>query len=145
MASWIGIDYGTRRIGVAIADPASGIASPATVLRSVGTVPGDAQQIVDWAAPMDPGGFVVGLPLNMDGSESAQTKLSKAFANAVAKRTELEVVMWDERLTSFEADQILDAADVRRSRRKAIRDALAAQVMLQSFLDARGAEPPAAR
>ncbi len=145
MERWIGIDYGTRRIGVAIADPGGTIASPAAVLRASGSVPGDARLVMQWASSMDAGGFVVGLPLNMDGSESAQTKLSQAFANALGKRTELEVVLWDERLTSFAADQVLDVANVGRSRRKTLRDAIAAQVMLQSFLDARGAEPSAAR
>jgi putative holliday junction resolvase len=141
---WIGIDYGTKNIGVAIADPGGSIASPATALRASGSAPSDARLILRWALDNEPGGVVVGLPMNMDGSEGPQAKLSRALAAELEKQGTLPVCLWDERLTSFQADLIMETAGVRRSRRKGLRDALAAQVILQSFLDANRPEaaPP---
>jgi putative Holliday junction resolvase len=136
LGRWIGIDYGTKRIGVAIADPGETIASPATTLPASGTALEDARRILEWAAEKEPGGFVVGLPLNMDGSCSAQTAISQELARELQQMTQSPVRLWDERLTSFQADQILNTAQVRGSRRRHLRDALAAQVILQSFLDA---------
>ncbi len=104
--------------------------------------------ILDWAFENEIGGIVVGLPLNMDGSDSAQTRLTRLLAGELRRRAQLPVELWDERLSSFQADEHLAAGGVRSSRRKRRRDALAAQVILQSFLDARrgpvpieGAEP----
>lgn len=137
MGRWVGIDYGRRRIGTAMADPGARIASPAVTLRGASDVPRDVQTVAQWAAAHDPDGFVVGLPLNMDGSDSDQTRLTRAFASQLRTHSGLPVELWDERLSSFQADQILEAGNVRRSRRKELRDALAAQVILQAFLDAR--------
>ncbi|MFH1747320.1 MAG: Holliday junction resolvase RuvX [Planctomycetota bacterium] len=144
MGRWIGIDYGTRRIGVAISDFGGSIASPAETLNATGTVPGDAVLVLQYAEKTDTDVLVVGLPLNMDGSDSDQTRLTRSFARALSSSSDLEVILWDERLSSFQADQLLDAAQVRKSRRKGLRDTIAAQVMLQSFLDARQIPPPPA-
>lgn len=145
MGRWIGIDYGTRRIGLAISDPGHRIASPTTTLPAAGHPGRDADRVLRWAADQEPGGFVVGLPLNMaDGSDSAQTRLTRAFADALGQRGPLPVELWDERLSSFQADQYLDAAGVRPAKRRQLRDALAAQIILQAFLDARRPpDPPA--
>ena len=140
MGRWIGIDYGTRHIGLATADPGAVIASPTTTLSASGNAPEDARRILEWAAQNDASGLVVGLPLNMDGSEGPQARLSREFARQLERLGPWPVRLWDERLSSFQADQVLDAAQVRRSRRKRLRDALAAQFILQSFLDARRAE-----
>ncbi|MEW6250702.1 MAG: Holliday junction resolvase RuvX [Planctomycetota bacterium] len=147
MGRWIGLDYGVRRIGVALADFRGIIASPATTLAATGRPADDAAAVLMWAAGHEPGGFVVGLPLNMDGTDSEQTRLTRAFAAELARQarpaptgTPTPVELWDERLSSFQADAHLTAANVRKSRRKELRDALAAQVMLQSFLDARATE-----
>ena len=137
MGRWIGIDYGTRRIGLSICDLSERIASPIDTLDAFGTAPEDARQIVKWAQEYEPAGFVVGLPLNMDGSDGPQSKLSQAFAQQLERLSELPVHLWDERLTSFQADEYLNAAGVNRSRRKRLRDTLAAQVILQAFLEAR--------
>ena len=133
---WIGIDYGTRRVGVAVSDPRARIASPAGTLPGSGNASTDAAAIAQWAAEHEAAGIVVGLPLNMDGTDSAQTGLTRKLADELRKRVACPVELWDERLSSFQADQHLAAADVRRSRRRALRDALAAQVILQAFLDA---------
>ncbi len=138
MGRWVGVDYGTRRIGVAIADPGGRIASPAVTIDATGATPADADRVLQWAGENEAAGIVVGLPLNMaDGSDSSQTRLVRAFAVELRRRGSLPVELWDERLSSFQADQFLEAAQVRRSRRKRLRDSLAAQVILQSFLDAR--------
>jgi len=137
MGRWIGIDYGVKRIGVAAADHRGAIATPATSLPGSGNASDDAVSILRWAADQDVAGIVVGLPLNMDGTDSRQTRLSRALADELRRRTTLPVELWDERLSTFQADEYLSTAELRPSRRQALRDALAAQVILQSFLDAR--------
>lgn len=139
MGHWIGLDYGTRRIGVATADAGGRIASPTTTLTGSGNASRDAQTILLWATERDVAGIVLGLPLNMDGSDSQQTRQTRAVADALRRASRVPVELWDERLSTFQADEYLAAADVRPGRRKALRDALAAQVILQSFLDARRA------
>ncbi len=150
MPRWIGIDYGTRRIGLALADYSARLASPAATIPAAGDARTDARQLLTWATAHEPGGFVVGLPLNMDGTDSRQTRLARDFAAALQALTPLPVELWDERLSSFQADQYLAAAGLtpgktkgrarpsaRRRRQRALRDAVAAQVILQSFIDAR--------
>lgn len=132
-----GVDYGTRRIGLAVSDAGQRIASPAGVLDSRGRPGEDAEKLVAWAERESVIGFVIGLPLNMDGTDSRQTKLSRVIAERLGERGTLPVVHWDERLTSFQADQILASAELGKKRRKSLRDAIAAQVILQSYLDRR--------
>ncbi len=139
MGRWAAIDFGTRRIGLALADPRGLIASPAETLQSSGNASAAAHQIIAWADQNEVDAFVVGLPLNMDGTDSDQTRLTRAFAADLAKFSDRPVELWDERLSSFRADELLAASDFSRARRRARRDALAAQVILQSFLDARRA------
>jgi putative Holliday junction resolvase len=149
MGRWLGVDYGTRRIGLACSDAREIIVSPADTLSGTGTRPGDVAAVLRWATSHEIEGIVVGLPLNMDGTDSRQTQMTRTFIEELRSCTPLPVEAWDERLSSYQADTILAAADVRRSRRQGLRDALAAQVILQSFLDARhsgdirpDAEPP---
>ncbi len=146
MGRWLGIDFGTRRIGVAICDRDERIASPLRTLDSSGSDSGDARRLLDIAASEETVGIVVGLPLNMDGSDSAQTQRTRQFTQALAAQADIAVELWDERLSSFQADEVLETAGVKRDRRKHLRDTLAARVILQSFLDARHASraPPAA-
>jgi putative Holliday junction resolvase len=139
MARWLGIDFGKRRIGIALGDPDERIASPAGTLDATGSVPDDARRVLRWAAEHDAAGIVIGLPLNMDGSVGPQAKLSQDFAECLRRLGDLPVKMWDERLSSFQADELMDAAGLSRARQKECRDALAAHVILQSFLDARRA------
>jgi putative Holliday junction resolvase len=139
MSRWLGIDYGRRRIGVAVSDPGETIASPATTLEAAGNAPDDARRVLQWAAEHDAAGIVVGLPINMDGSLGPQAKLSQDFAEQLRQLGDLPVELWDERLSSFQADELMHAAGLSPARQKKRRDALAAQVILQSFLDARRA------
>jgi len=142
MGRWLGIDYGTRRIGLALSDYGGRIASPAATIAAFGGPSADARAILKWAHDNEARGIVVGLPLNMDGSEGAQAKLCKELANHLRSGGGLPVEVWDERLTSFQAEQMMAATRVKRGRRRRLQDALAAQVILQSFLDARCEKPP---
>lgn len=134
-----GIDYGTKRIGLALADPRATIVSPAGQLAGGGAVDADAKRISSWAAENEVTDLVVGLPLNMRGDDSDQTRLTRAFADAL-RRLDANVHLWDERLSSFEANQLLDELGVPPKHRKAQRDALAATVILRSFLAARASD-----
>jgi len=142
MARWVGIDYGSRRIGVAVSDPDERVASPAATLTATGDPGADAQTIVEWASRHGADGLVVGLPLSMDGSVGAQAIVAETLAQRLELVSGMPVKLWDERLSSASADATMRAARTRRCRRKTLRDALAAQVVLQSFLDARRAGPP---
>ncbi len=143
MGRWVGVDYGIKRIGLALSDPGATLASPAGNLPGAGTPAQDAVRVAAWARQQGAEGAVVGLPLNMDGSSGPQAVVCKVFAKHLASSA-LRVELWDERLSSFQADAHLDEAAVPRSRRKALRDAFAAQVILQSFLDAQKGDTPAA-
>jgi putative Holliday junction resolvase len=138
MPRWMGVDYGSRRIGLAISDFGAAIASPAAVLSGSGSVRGDARQILAWASQNEVSAIVVGLPLNMDGSTGPQAEVSNQLAAELAQAVpDWPVELWDERLSTYQADAHLDAAGARPSRRRDLRDALAAQVILQAFLDSR--------
>lgn len=137
MARWAGVDYGKRRIGLALADPGETIASPVATLACSGSASEAARLVHEWAMENHVEGLVVGLPLNMDGSPGPQAALSRDFADQLRQQTGLPVELWDERLSSFEADGLMQSAGLTRQSRKKHRDAVAAQVILQSFLDAR--------
>jgi putative Holliday junction resolvase len=144
MGQWMSVDYGARRIGVAIADQDHRIAFPTDTLPATGGARKDAAAILAWARDHNVSGVVVGLPMNMDGSIGPQGRLCQALADRLRRAGQVHVELWDERLSSYQADIYMAQAAVRRSQRKGLRDALAAQVILQSFLDARQpGEPPA--
>ncbi len=99
-----------------------------------------AGKVAIWAAAQDAVGFIVGLPLNMDGSESAQTIVTRAFAERMRQVGKLPVTLFDERLSTFAAEETMEQAGVPIGKRRELRDAFAAQVILQSFLDQRTRE-----
>jgi len=136
MGRIVAIDYGQRRLGLAISDVGRRIASPAATLPASGNQQRDATSVLTWAVEQHAVLLVVGLPLNMDGTDSDQTRRTRAFAEVLRASGSLPVELWDERLSSFQADVYLAEAGVRPSRRRRLRDALAAQVILQSYLDA---------
>ncbi len=139
MGRILGIDYGRRRIGLAISDVGEALASPLTTLEANGNAEDDARKVVEVADAEDATAFVVGLPLNMDGTEGPQAKLTRAFGARLERGAPgRPVTFWDERLSSFAADQLLAQADLTRAKRKKRRDPIAAQVVLQAYLDARG-------
>ena len=135
IARYLGIDYGTRRIGLAVSDPDGTIASPVTVIEHAGDPAAQSRRIITVAADYGADAFVVGLPLNMDGTEGPQALLTRNFAAALADMSGFTVHFVDERLTSISADEHLLDARLTRGKKKARRDAVAAQIILQSFLD----------
>ena len=131
----LGIDLGERRIGVAVSDPLAVIAQPATVIEHA-SLAEDVARVGALAAQRKAERIVVGLPWNMDGSPGPATRRARRFANALRKRLGLDVVLWDERLTTLEADEALAAAGRGREERMETIDKAAAAVILQRYLDA---------
>ena len=138
MARWLGIDHGTRRIGIAVGAQEDAIASPVAVIAAEPARDAVAE-IARQAAAYEVAGIVVGLPLNMDDTEGPQAKLARGLARELAQTVGLEVRLWDERLSSFAADQLL-AGQYTRKKRKARHDAVAAANMLGDFLASAGPE-----
>jgi len=146
---YLGVDLGTKRIGLALADAESGIASPLKVIDAGPDAGDNARAILAVAEGYDVCGIVIGLPLNMDGTEGPQTRLSHTLAEAIRVAIESaaasqpvgreapEIHLHDERLTSHAADQLLTGQDLTHKKKKARHDAVAAAVLLQSFTEAR--------
>jgi putative Holliday junction resolvase len=131
----LGIDYGIRRIGAAISDLAVRIATPLCTLVGHRDVTRDARAVADLGERMEAACFVVGLPLSMDGGESEQTALTRSFAAELARLSARPVHLQDERLSSFAASEVLSEAEIPPHRQKALVDQIAAQKILQSWLD----------
>ena len=131
MGRWLGIDYGGKRIGVAAGRSEDGIASPLTIITA-GRRSEELARIRQIAEEYQAAGIVVGWPLNMDDSEGPQGKSVRAFAAELAQASGLDVRLWDERLSSFSADQAM-AGWYTRKKKKARQDAVAAAMILQDF------------
>jgi putative Holliday junction resolvase len=130
----IGLDLGTKTIGVAASDPHRKLATTVeTIARKTFTA--DAKRIIGLAAERAAVGFVLGLPINMDGSEGPRAQSTRAFARNLAKLTELPIALWDERLSTAAVERELIAADVSRKKRAAVIDQHAAAFILQGALD----------
>lgn len=130
----IGLDLGTKTIGVATSDPDRKLA---TVVETIArkTFSADARRLLALAAERNAVGFVLGLPLNMDGSEGPRAQSTRAFARNLGKLTELPIALWDERLSTVAVERDLIAADVSRKKRAAVIDQHAAAFILQGALD----------
>lgn len=128
----LGLDVGNKRIGVAISDSDGRLAVPVRVHDRRGD---DARQLAEFARAEGVERIVVGLPVSLDGSEGEQAEVSRDFAALLAKRTDVEIVLYDERLSSAEADRHLQAAGLRAKQAKQHRDAVAAAIILQAYLD----------
>ena len=130
----IGLDLGTKTIGVAVCDPDRRLATGVeTIERKNFTA--DAARVLALAAERSATGFVLGLPINMDGSEGPRAQSTRAFARNFAKLTELPIALWDERLSTAAVERELIAADVSRAKRAAVIDQHAAAYILQGALD----------
>jgi putative Holliday junction resolvase len=130
-----GIDHGSKRIGLAVSDPDRSIASPLATLTVTGDLARQVGAVIEAAGEYDPAAWVVGLPLNMDGSEGPQAKAARRFGDELARISGKPVCYADERLSSQEADDCLRPADLTRGKHKQRRDRVAAQIILQDFLD----------
>jgi putative Holliday junction resolvase len=130
----IGLDLGTKTIGVATSDPERKLAAGVeTVVRI--TFSTDAKRLLALAAERNAVGFVLGLPVNMDGSEGPRAQSTRAFARNFAKLTALPIALWDERLSTAAVERDLIAADMSRARRAEVIDQHAAAYILQGALD----------
>ena len=130
----IGIDLGTKTIGLALSDVTRTIASPLETIRRVKFTP-DVAQLLAIASAHWVAGFVLGLPVNMDGSEGSRAQATRAFARNLNKLTALPILLWDERLSTSAAERTLIEADTSRKRRAEVIDKMAAAIILQGALD----------
>jgi putative holliday junction resolvase len=127
------LDVGDARVGVAVSDELGLTAQGIGVVKRVGGQR-DLERIATLLEPFAPARLVVGLPLNMDGTEGAQAAKTRTFGVRVAEHLALPVDFWDERLTSFEAEERLRAAGVSPRRRRGRIDQIAAAVILEDYL-----------
>ena len=130
----IGLDLGTKTIGVAASDPERKLATGVTTLARKNFT-ADARTLLALAAERAAVGLVLGLPVNMDGSEGPRAQSTRAFARNLARLTELPIALWDERLSTAAVERELIAADVSRAKRAAVIDQHAAAFILQGALD----------
>jgi putative holliday junction resolvase len=138
-ARLLGVDLGTKTIGLALSDVERRIATPLETLKRTKFTP-DAAAIRAIVERFGVGGLVVGLPLNMDGSEGPRAQATRAFARNLKPVLGLPIAFWDERLSTMAATRMLIDADASRARRDALVDKVAAAYILQGALD-RGAPP----
>ncbi len=130
----LGVDFGSKRVGLAISDETG------TIAQSIGYVAPQIEEVLRVATERGAGTIVVGIPRRLDNTASEQTERTLAFIAALQAATALPVQRWDERLTSVQAERVLIEGNVRRRDRKEKIDQLAAQLMLQSYLDAKSQE-----
>jgi putative Holliday junction resolvase len=130
------LDLGDARIGVAISDDLGMSVRGIGVVRRHGG-PQDLEALRRLLAPHEVSRVVIGLPLNMDGTEGRQAVRARAFGDRLATHLGLPIEFWDERLSSFEAEDRLRSRGVKASRRRALVDQVAAEVILRSYLDRR--------
>jgi putative Holliday junction resolvase len=133
-ARLLGLDVGTKTIGLALSDVTRSIATPYdTIKRTKFT--SDAKALADIAGKMEVGALIIGLPLNLDGSEGPRAQSTRAFARNLAKHVALPIAFWDERLSTAAVERHLIEADASRKRRAAVVDRMAAAYILQGALD----------
>jgi len=137
----IGLDLGSKTIGVAASDPDRRVAAPVeTISRQRFNL--NARRILDLAAERRAAGLVLGLPINMNGSEGPRAQATRTFARNLARLTELPIALWDERLSTAAVERALIAADASRAKRKNVIDQHAAAYILQGALDRLSRERP---
>ncbi len=129
-----GLDLGTKTIGVALSDPRLQIATPFQTIRRT-KFGKDAEALLTLCAKENVGGLVLGLPVNMNGTEGPRAQATRAFLRNLAPLTALPVVLWDERLSTVGAERALLEADMSRKKRAEKIDAAAAAFILQGALD----------
>ena len=130
----LGLDYGKKRIGLAVSDALGLTAHPLKALERT-TLQKDLAYLDVIIADYDVTCIVVGLPLHMNGSAGPMVQSMRAFMDHVARRTGIPIVETDERLTTFQAEEYLNAANIRGKKRKARIDSIAAQIILKTYMD----------
>ncbi len=130
----LGLDVGTKTIGLALSDVMRQIATPLETIRRT-KFKADAERLLALAKEHGAGGLVIGLPVNLDGSEGPRAQSTRAFVRNLAQLTGLPMAFWDERLSTAAAERALLEADNSRKRRAELIDKLAAAYILQGALD----------
>ena len=130
----IGIDAGTKTLGLALSDVSRMIASALETIRRT-KFTADAERLLALCVEHKIAGIVLGLPVNLDGTEGPRAQATKALARNLNRLTALPILLWDARLTTADAERMLIAADQPRNRRAEVIDKLAATIILQSALD----------
>ena len=133
-SSWMGLDLGTKTIGVAVSDRLLSCATPLHTIRRV-KFSKDAEALLQIIENREIGAVILGLPRNMDGSEGPRCQSTRAFARNLANLTNLPIGYWDERLSTVAAERALLEADTSRKRRAEVIDTVAAGYILQGALD----------
>lgn len=133
----LGLDYGTKTVGVAISDPLLITAQGLEIIRrdSENKIRKTYARIEEIIKEYEVEKIVLGLPKNMNGTEGDRVEKTKEFKEALERRTGIEVVMWDERLTTVSADKIMMESNIRREHRKEYVDEIAAMIILQNYLE----------
>ena len=133
-ARLLGLDVGTKTVGLALSDVLRSIATPTLTIRRT-KFAADSRALLAFADEQAVVGFVLGLPRNLDGTEGPRAQSTRAFARNLCALTPLPVLLWDERLSTAEAERTLIAADQSRKRRAEVIDKMAAAIILQGALD----------
>ncbi len=132
----LSVDYGDKRTGIAVCDKLEMLASPVCVL-SEWNAETLAEKIIDIANQKNAEQIVIGLPRNMDGSKGFRAEACEALGELLRSKCEIPVEFWDERLTTVSAHKILSENNVRGKKRKSVVDAVAAEIILQNYIDSR--------
>jgi putative Holliday junction resolvase len=130
----MGLDLGTKTIGLALSDVERRLATPLETLKR-GKFSADAATLLQRAEKFGVAGFVIGLPLNMDGSEGPRVQATRAFVRNLARLTPVPIVFWDERLSTAAVTRALIEQDASRAKRAEVVDRMAAAYILQGALD----------
>lgn len=130
----LGLDLGTKTIGIALSDLSRSVATPLQTLKRKKFTE-DAGRLLEIAAEHNVGALVLGLPLNLDGTEGPRVQSVRAFARNLARLSDVPIVFWDERLSTVAAERTLLEADTSRKRRAEVIDKMAAAIILQGALD----------
>lgn len=133
-ARLLGLDVGTRTVGLALSDVTRSIATPYETIRRT-KFTADAKRLAEIVSKEGVGGLVIGLPLNLDGSEGPRAQSTRAFARNLAAHVDLPMTFWDERLSTAAVERHLIEADASRKRRAEVVDRMAAAYILQGALD----------
>ena len=141
MGRALGIDYGLKRIGLALSDPSKFLASTLTTVHAEKKLHATLTKLLKTIEEHDIDQIVIGLPYRMNGTIGLQADEVKHFAEELKKRTDIPIALWDERLTTVQAERVMKEAGLSRKKRTKSIDALSAVIMLQSFLDCANLRP----
>ncbi len=131
---WMGLDLGSKTIGLSLSDLTLTVATPLETIRRT-KFSADVARLLELAKEHDIGGFVIGLPINMDGSEGPAAQSARAFARNLEKLSPIPLTFWDERMSTAAVTRTLLEADASRARRAQVVDKIAAAYILQGALE----------